>query len=155
MSAVSDLRGGRIPNIVTYPAIMIGLSLAAAGFGPGLTASAVGLLVGGGALFVLFAAGGMGGGDVKLMAAVGAIKGYPFILSAMFYSIFMGGVAAALLLVWQGHFLDVAGDVWTLVRRLLVPGLPTGPIPSRGGTFPFGVAICLGTFTALALQWWR
>ena len=100
------------------------------------------------ALYLLFAVGWMGGGDVKLMAAVGALKGYPFILHAMFYSIFTGGVCAALLLIWGGHSRAILGDFATVLRRARGDAA-AGPIPTRGGSFPFGVAICVGTLAAL------
>lgn len=151
--AWSDLRTGRIYNVVTYPAMAVALLAAALGYGPSVSASAIGLLVGGGALYVMFAMGWMGGGDVKLMAAVGAIRGYPFVLHALFYSVFAGGVAAALILIWRGHARGVARDLGTLAARTVGRGATGGPIPARGGSFPFGVAIGLGTLIALALGW--
>lgn len=151
--AGTDLRTGRIFNAVTYPAIAAGLIAAALGYGPALRDSALGCLVGGGALYVMFAMGWMGGGDVKFMAAVGALRGYPFVLHALFYSVFFGGVAAGLILIWRGHARGVASDLAAIVWRLMGGRAAAAPIPSRGGSFPFGVAIGLGTLTALALSW--
>jgi prepilin peptidase CpaA len=155
VSAVTDLRTGKILNAVTYPAMVLGFTGALTGTGPSVASSALGFVVGGGFLYVMFACGWMGGGDVKLMAAIGAIKGFPFILNAMFYSVFLGGVAAAVMLIWRGHGRAVLSDVAVVARRVMAPGLPSDPIVPRGGTFPFGVAICLGTLTALALEWQR
>ncbi len=155
ISAVTDLRTGRIFNLVTYPAIVAGLICAVAGLGPPLASALAGCAVGGLSLYVMFAVGWLGGGDVKLMAAVGALKGYPFVLYAMFYSIFVGGVCAALALIWRGHGRAVLRDVAVLGRRIAHPGLPAEPIPARGGAFPFGVAISIGTGCALALEWFR
>lgn len=148
ISAATDLRRGRIFNVVTYPAIVLGLVHALLTGTPDLTSSALGLLVGGLPLYLLFTLGWMGGGDVKLMMAVGAWTGMPFILSAMFYSIFVGGVCAALMLIWRGHARAVASDVvW-----LMTPGVSQRHlIPARGGAFPFGVAICAGTLVARAI----
>jgi len=152
-SAITDLRTGRIFNTITYPAIALGLVAPILGFGPGPSSAAIGCLVGGGALYLLFACGWMGGGDVKLMAAVGALRGYPFILHAMFYSVFVGGVAAALMLIWRGHTREVIGDLAVVVRRLTGFGDASAPIPARGGALPFGVAIGVGTLAALILEW--
>lgn len=153
VSAVTDLRVGRIFNLVTYPAILVGLGAALAGFGPSVSSAVIGCSVGGLSLYILFAAGWMGGGDVKLMAAVGALKGYPFILHAMFYAIFVGGLSAALMLVWQGHTRAVLADLAAVARRLGAPrGTAAAPIPSRGGSFPFGVAIGIGSMVALVLE---
>lgn len=148
VSAATDARRGRILNVVTYPAIVLGLAHALVTGTPDLMSSAVGLLIGGLPLYLMFTLGWMGGGDVKLMAAVGAWTGMPFILSAMFYSIFIGGICAALMLIWRGHARAVASDVvW-----LMTPGVSQRHfIPARGGAFPFGVAICAGTLIARAL----
>jgi prepilin peptidase CpaA len=151
ISAATDLRVGRIFNAVTYPAILLGLSNAAVGNGPEMGSAIAGCVLGGLALYSLFACGCMGGGDVKLMAAVGAFKGAPFIMSALFYSIFLGGVAAALVLIWGGHARAVVSDMAAIGRRLRTPGVIGEAIPSRGGALPFGVAICLGTLAAMAL----
>lgn len=148
--AATDLRTGRIRNAVTYPAIVAGFAFALVGAGPGLSSSVLGFLAAGLPFFALFAAGWMGGGDVKLMAAVGAIKGYPFVLDAMFYAIFAGGLFAALALIWQGALADVGRDLASLARRAFVPGAVAAPITPRGGSFPFGVAIAIGVFAALA-----
>jgi prepilin peptidase CpaA len=149
--AATDVRTGKIYNAVTYPAVAAGLAAAAAGGGPDVHSALLGLLAGGLPLYLMFAFRWMGGGDVKLMAAVGAIKGFPFALTALFYSIFVGGVCAAVLLIWGGHGSAVLGDVRTMARRSL-PGASAAPIPARGGAFPFGLAICVGTFIAIALE---
>ena len=68
--AVTDLRTRRIPNLLTAPSMLIGLllHLASGGWKEGATALAALLLCG--AVFLLFhLAGGMGAGDVKLIAA--------------------------------------------------------------------------------------
>ncbi len=154
VSAATDIRTGRIYNLVTYPAIVLGLAAAAAGFGPPLWSAVAGCLVGGLSLYVLFAMRWMGGGDVKLMAAVGAFTGFPFILNAMFYSIFVGGVCAALILIWRGESDAVLGDLSIAFRKATGSnGLSLQSIPARGGSSPFGVAIALGTIIALAIEW--
>jgi leader peptidase (prepilin peptidase)/N-methyltransferase len=68
---------------------------------PTWASAALGLLVGGGGflLLSLVTRGTMGMGDVKLMAAAGALVGYPLILRAMFWGIVAGGVAALILLL--------------------------------------------------------
>lgn len=153
-SAATDIAYGRIYNALTYPAILAGFALAAAGAGPDPASAAIGCLVGGGVLYLMFAFRWMGGGDVKLMAAVGALEGFPFILNAMFYAIFLGGIIAALVLVWRGEMSGVISDLGVLVRRAAgFPGVPGERIRPRGGAFPFGAAIALGTLIALVLQW--
>jgi prepilin peptidase CpaA len=70
---VWDLRSFRIPNFLTLPLLLTGLLyhgwLAGGG---GVAASALGALIGGSILIVPYLMGGIGGGDVKLLAAMGA-----------------------------------------------------------------------------------
>jgi prepilin peptidase CpaA len=152
VSAATDVWSGKIYNVVTYPAIVAGLIASLAGIGPPPLASVLGGLAGGGALYVMFACGWMGGGDVKLMAAVGTLSGLAFVLDAMFYAIFVGGVFAALVLIWRGEAGHVVRDFGALLGRGL--GLTSQPVRIRpvGGSFPFGVAIAVGTVAAMVLQ---
>ena len=146
ISAYTDVRTGLIYNAVTYPAIVAGLTATLLGAGPGPAATIAGCLAGGGTLYVMFAFGWMGGGDVKLMAAVGAVVGFPLVLSVLFYSIFFGGAAAAALLAWRGQLGAVASDVASLACEC---GVEHARVPARGGSLPFGVAIALGTLVAM------
>ena len=97
-AAVIDFRTRRIPNWLTLSAVLLGLVLQTLLRGlPGLLTGFLGLLVGAGLFFIPFALGGMGPGDVKLMAAVGAFLGPPGALWAALMTGVAGGVLA---LVW-------------------------------------------------------
>src|SRR5689334_20619064 len=80
-AAVYDVRYRRIPNWLTASGVLVGLSLntwlrQAAGplpWWPGLKFGLTGMLIAFGVYFVLYVAHAMGAGDVKLMAAVGAM----------------------------------------------------------------------------------
>ncbi len=128
-AAAADIRTGRIHNALTLPATAVAFGAAMAGIGPSAASALAGFLAGGVALYAMFALGWMGGGDVKLMAAAGAFTGFPVVLAALFYSIFVGGLCALLVLIWRGE--------WKALE---------------GATFPFGVAIALGTAFAVALE---
>ena len=104
-ASVTDIRAGKIYNSITYPAIAVGLightfvgGLAGTGHSPGLVGALAGLAVGFGPLLVAWLAGGIGGGDAKLMAAVGALTGWEFTLTAMFYGF---AVAAMMGFYWK------------------------------------------------------
>ena len=75
-AAARDVANRRIPNWLTFSLVAagVGQSLTPAGTVP-LGASVLGLLAGFGLTFALFAIGALGGGDVKLMAGVGAWLG--------------------------------------------------------------------------------
>ena len=91
----TDLRSSRIPNWLTFPAMGVAL-LAHAwpdGF-PGVLFSLAGLGAGLGLFLILYVTGSIGAGDVKLMAAVGAIMGpYGALLSGLL-AIMVGGLYA-------------------------------------------------------------
>jgi len=151
VSAITDLCTGKIYNRLTYPALALAAVGSLAGIGPRPLSAAAGMLVGGGLLYLMFALGWMGGGDVKLMAAVGAITGYPLVLHALFYSIFLGGVLAALILIWRGELVGVLSDIAGLLEAGLGVGGTRSRVKPRGGALPFGVAIAGGTLLAVAL----
>src|SRR5207302_1599656 len=76
VGAVTDVRSARIPNRLTYTALLAALPLRTALLGlSGLKSGAIGMLVAGGLFLLLYMLGAMGGGDMKLMAAVGAWVG--------------------------------------------------------------------------------
>lgn len=150
---VTDLATGRIHNALTYPAVLAGLAGALVleggpAFGEHLLALAVGFVP----FFLLYLGGGLGGGDVKLMAAVGALGGYPLVLNSMLSAILLGGLAAVLMVIWQSRFRETVRYVGGTLGSLLRPG--TAP-PAPGGhpVLPFGAMICLGTYLAVAARW--
>lgn len=150
-AAFMDMRSHRIPNYLTYPAMLAGLVLGlAAGGTYGLGIHFAGLLAGGIPLYLMFLGGSLGGGDVKLMAAVGAIVGFPSALNALIASILVGGLCAALILIWQGRLPGMVRYCWqSLWHRIGVVSTAPAPLPTHRDAFPFGVAIALGTLSAV------
>ncbi|NOZ12573.1 MAG: prepilin peptidase [Acidobacteria bacterium] len=152
--AITDILYGKIYNKITYPVIMLGVLLSLfAGF-MALKSSLVGLLVGFILYFLVFMMGGFGGGDVKLMTAVGALMGYPFVLYASFYSALIGGIMSIAAVVWKGKFLRTLRNVFSVFfsypLSLLFPGMePISLNPENSIRIPFGFAICLGTLWAV------
>lgn len=103
VGAVTDVREGRVYNALTYPGAAMGIVLngIAEPAGLGWQAGLLGLLVGFGALFLAYMAGGLGGGDVKLMGMVGAFLGPLATLYALLYTFIVGAVLALALIVWK------------------------------------------------------
>ncbi|MBL0157199.1 MAG: prepilin peptidase [Bryobacterales bacterium] len=101
-ASVTDLRNRTVPNWLTCPAILCGLlwygitgGLRGAGF------SLAGAMVGFGSLLVFFLMGNMGGGDVKLLAAFGALVGPGLVFQALIWIALLGGVGAAATVFWR------------------------------------------------------
>lgn len=149
IAAAWDLRTGCIPNVITLPAICLGLALNMYVSGwQGLWAALAGTLVGLLTLFIPFALGGIGAGDVKLMAVVGALNGGLFAFRTFLISALAGGVMALAVIAWKGRLRG-------LIRAVVfsaVPGGLSGVLPRLGMRFPYGVAILTGTVGAYMLR---
>lgn len=104
-----DLRDGKIPNKINGSAIAAGLLLNLAFNGTsGLLTALQGFGVGLGLLLIPYLMGGIGGGDVKLLAAIGALMGPLFIAKTMLFGALAGGAMALVILKFRyatvGHF---------------------------------------------------
>jgi leader peptidase (prepilin peptidase)/N-methyltransferase len=120
-----------IPDVITLPGIVVGMGTSLWLTSVGIGNAVLGVLLGGG-LFLLMAVlsvailhrEGMGGGDIKLIAMIGAFLGWP----AVFVTIFLGAVLGALV-----------GITLMLVR-----------LRGRKEPLPFGPFLALGAFLAMA-----
>ncbi|MFP3937294.1 MAG: prepilin peptidase [Phycisphaerae bacterium] len=156
VSAVTDVRSGRVPNYVTYAGIAVGLightllgGLRGGDAGMGLYAALAGFAVGFFPLLAVWLAGGIGGGDAKLMGAVGALTGWRFALSALFYGLLAALVLAAIVMLRKRI-------VWRTLRRLfrflvlmMTPSKPADPAAGESEKVPFALALCIGSAAAL------
>ena len=131
IAAVWDVRTRRIPNLLTLGVAALGLLLQLA-LGGWLAAqqAALGWLVGFGLLLVPCLLGWVGGGDVKLLAAVGALQGPALVFWSGLYGIAVGGVVSGVML-FRGRARSAA---------------------TRRQPFAYGPALALGTLVALALR---
>ncbi|MHB8733603.1 MAG: prepilin peptidase [bacterium] len=94
----TDLEHQIIPNAVTYPGIAAGVALSAAA---GHLAASVIAAASAGLVFLILgivSRGGMGGGDIKLAAMIGAFLGTPAVIVALFLAVALGAAAGLLLL---------------------------------------------------------
>jgi len=146
----TDLAYGKAFDWCTLPAMGIGLLLATivGGVSRGeanLVASLLGMLLAGGIFGLFFFFGGFGAGDVKIAAAIGALKGWWFALEATIYSALVGGVLALGLLVWKGQLRRGLRDTASAAVRLKrAEHTLANDSPARL-TVPYGVAIGIGT----------
>jgi prepilin peptidase CpaA len=159
--AVSDIRSARIPNRLTYSALLAALSLRVALLGlSGLKSGAVGMFVAGGLFCVLFALGAMGGGDMKLMAAVGAWVGSTQVMTLILAAALAGGVLAIGRIIFTKRVGQTLRNIMRLICYRLTSGLQPHPelnVQSLGSQrVPFGVAIAVGALSCAGNAiWWR
>ena len=145
-AAAVDIATRKIPNALTYPAILIGLVLGS--LSVGVTSSVGGLLIAAVPALLLFVFGSLGGGDVKLLAAVGAGLGLPLIFDAWLYTLLAAVVVGVFQILFSGRLQQVANSVVFTFRSFIYPGVPT---ESAAGDFkmPFAVPIALGVITTM------
>lgn len=95
-----DLDHQIIPDVITLPGIVVGAGLAVALHPAAWLDTLLGILAGGGLFFVIIVVsrGGMGGGDMKLGAMMGAFLGWKLVLLAILLGVFVGGAVAVTLL---------------------------------------------------------
>jgi prepilin peptidase CpaA len=147
-AAVTDLKWNRIFNRQTYPAMVSGLVLGFIGAGTGgLLTSFLGLVVGLSLLLLFYLLGGVGAGDVKLLGAIGALKGTTFVIWTMFFTGLVGGVMALAIIVWQGSVRKTMKNMWFFVRHPILAQREQAQ--GRYQYLPYGVAISTGCFIAL------
>ncbi len=147
-SFITDITKNKIYNVQTYPSIALGLILGyTAGGGHGILMSFAGLLTGLALLFIIFLAGGIGAGDVKLLGAIGALKGTVFVLWTMFYTGLIGGIMAFAYIIWKGRLRATLKNVFRFIRH----PVQTKPDEYENARLylPYGVAISLGSIWAL------
>ena len=119
----------------------------------GLFDSLSGFMIGFLMFFIFFCMGGIGGGDVKLMGAVGAFGGLKFTLSAIYYGAICGAVLALLYMAWYGTFFTTFSKLGRLALAFFVPGMkPTAElVTSTTKKLPYGIAIAAGTILAILI----
>jgi prepilin peptidase CpaA len=149
IAAFSDWRERKIPNLLVYPAMLVGLGYHSSLNGwDGLLFSLSGLCAGLGILLVPHLLGGMGAGDVKLMAAVGSFIGAMGVFLSFIYTALAGGIYAIIVLILNRE--SFKGFLKQQYQNVLVFAM-TRQFVHEPGTHQkqlricYGVAIAFGT----------
>ena len=153
-ASIGDLRTSRIPNALTLGAALAGVCYATlhAGIG-GLGSSLLGWLLGLGLFLPLFALGGMGAGDVKLLAAFGAWLGPVGVLWAALWASLAGGALALAVSARRGYLLEACRNVaamtgvWRAVGPSRIPSMTLKE--SAGPRLAYAVPIGIGAIVSL------
>jgi prepilin peptidase CpaA len=147
--AWGDLRSRRIPNYLTLGTAVAGLAYNCMSQGlPGLVHGILGMLLGFAFLILPYLWGGIGAGDVKALAALGAWLGPRLTIFLFCYMGIAGGIIALGYLVWQGRLWEKIKQLWTALLNLILCRPDGSPRPRSPGQLtegiPYGVAIAVG-----------
>ena len=124
----TDLHSRRIPNWLTFSAALLGMAVAAWTGGPqGAVTSASGWLAGLAIFFVPFALRGLGGGDVKLLAALGAWVGPADVIWVALYTGVAGGVLALATALANGYLRTAFVNIRRLLAHWRLAGVTAMP----------------------------
>lgn len=154
--AAFDIRSRRVPNFLTLPGICCGLfmHLLFGGWAQLGLAVLAGLICF--AIFLVFwLAGGMGAGDVKLIAAAGCLAGLPNVAPLLVCTGLAGGVMALGMALWRGRAKETLLNVGALVIHHRFEGLTPHPLLNVSNSqtlrLPYAVPIAAGCVMALFL----
>jgi prepilin peptidase CpaA len=159
VAAVIDGYRLKVPNWLTFPMILSGWIYSFTFFGwAGLGWSLVGTAVGLGLLLPAYAIGGMGAGDVKLLAGVGAWVWPTHTFWAFAVSAVVGGVIAVAMVIykrtWRRHkdqFMAILSEI-LIIRDPNELSAIAANRKSRMLLLPYGIPIAIGTIAYFA--WW-
>lgn len=151
-----DYAERRVPNWLNATIAVIGIALQGAFFGwSGVTTALLGLLVGFGVLIVPWLMHGMGAGDVKLMAAIGAWLGPTLTLWSFAVGAIFGGITAVIMILSSGRLAHALANLQTIrtkLRRWDTAFGEYGGARTFGATsqlLPYGVPLTAGTIAVL------
>jgi prepilin peptidase CpaA len=160
-AGIWDWRTRRVPNWLTLSGVLVGIGMNAflyqtAGVWISLKGLGLAMLI----YFPLFLLRGMGAGDVKLMAALGAMVGWENWLGIFMITSICGGIAAVVVICWKGRFRKTLENVWFILLSLGHRQAPYASNPQldvrtdQGVRLPHGVVIAFGTVAFLAASVW-
>jgi prepilin peptidase CpaA len=120
-AAAFDVRYRRIPNWLSVCGVVLGIGLNASVYGglPGVAFALKGMALGFSIYFVLYALHAMGAGDVKLMAAVGALVGWQDWVGVFFAASILGGILALIVVVRRGRVRRTFRNVAFILSQMM------------------------------------
>jgi prepilin peptidase CpaA len=160
VAAAYDVPFRRIPNWLTATGVLLGLAMNTFLYQgwPGLRMSFIGLAVGFGAYFVLYSLRAMGAGDVKLMAAVGAMVGWQDWFGIFIVTAIIGGFASMVLMALRGRVKKTLWNVGFVLsemksgRAAYLSNEELDVRSSKAIGLPHGAVIAAGTLVFLGLS---
>ena len=159
LACITDLTSRRVPNTLTLSgaAGAFVFFLATTGW-HGLAWSAGGWAVGLVMFLPLFLLGGLGGGDIKLVAALGAWVGPSSAAWLALYAAVAGGPLAVVMALSRGYLKRAFGNIWGLLGYWRLagvrphPGLTLDSAASNVPRLPYAIPIAAGLVLTLWLR---
>lgn len=154
----TDWRSRRIPNWLTVPALLIGIGIntLAMGWG-GAKESLLGAGLGLALLLPFVLLRSLGGGDWKLVGALGAFLGPARLIAVLLATILVAGLMAVALIVWKkrvGQTLRNLGHMLAAFFTLHLPGPELSLDNPDSLKVPFGVAVAVAVVLYTVRQAW-
>jgi prepilin peptidase CpaA len=154
---VTDMKSRKIYNKVIFPSLLIAfVSHLVFGGWVALGWSVIGFFIGLGLLLIPYLLGGMGAGDVKLLALIGALKGSVFVLDTAIFMAILGAVIALVILLCRRGIRDRLKSLFYFLYGIRYGvKIPLGwNKAAMSATYPYGVAIAGGAVLSLFLEGW-
>ncbi len=149
----TDLRHGRVPNRYTLPAVLVGVALNA---WQGGWMGARGSLLAAGIVFIFGITvanlAQVGAGDLKLLMAVGALRGPRFLLFTVIAMGIAGGLLAVAYMIRRKRMPETGVLAWAMAMNISSKGKLAGMLDA--GKLPYTIPIAIGCTTALILLGW-
>lgn len=149
VAAVSDYRTGRIPNVLTFPMMAVGIAFWAV-TGPDRTFGLVGCAAAFALHYVLFALNVEKAGDAKLMMGIGALAGWRTMLEATFWWAIVFVPVGLLVLAVTGKLPNLVASVRYVLAR--AKGPVTAPAP-ESTTLRVGPILLVAGVLAWSTEW--
>lgn len=154
VGAFLDFRKGTIPNWLTLSLLATGPAVALGLYGTGaFLDSCLGACLCGFIPFLAFRSNGMGGGDVKLFAAVGGLLGWQVGFEAQFFGMVAASLASLIVLAWKRELITAFSNLFFLAFNRILPQKWRRDVSQTLRTeLRIGPYIFVGTAVAVLLQ---
>ena len=157
-AGITDVRSSRVPNSITFPLALVGLSFhTISNAGNGILFSVEGLGMGFCLLIGFYVYGGMGAGDVKLLAAVGAVVGPLNVFVGFLFASLLGGLYAVAMMSWHLGLSKTAERIKVILVSMVfmkvnvTASLEQTALPK----LRYALVLGLGTLIGQGYQWFQ